>query len=187
MGPRREAGVAFLLSLVSAGLLLMCARGRWASGNGRRPVAGSFVHVTGQVTGGSVVPVLSAAILVAVAGAVAALAAKRAGRAVAGALMVIAGVAVMIESPGARGMARERLAAQLPMSASLHSSAWPWVAVFGGVLLALTGGLLAVKGPRWSALSSRYEAPAARASARQSKPTDLGTWDALDRGEDPTT
>jgi hypothetical protein len=58
--------------------------------------------------------------------------------------------------------------------------------VAGGVLLALSGALLALRGPRWSALSARYEAPAARAAERPTGPGDAGTWDALDRGEDPT-
>jgi hypothetical protein len=49
-------------------------------------------------------------------------------------------------------------------------------AVVAGALLALTGAFVAVRGPRWSALGARYDAPARRADP----------WDALDRGEDPT-
>lgn len=48
-----------------------------------------------------------------------------------------------------------------------------------GALLAAAGVLVAVRGPRWPALGAKYEAPAA--------PTDRDAWDALDRGEDPTT
>jgi hypothetical protein len=48
-----------------------------------------------------------------------------------------------------------------------------------GALLAATGVLVAVRGPRWPALGARYEAPGPM--------SERDAWDALDRGEDPTT
>ena len=45
-----------------------------------------------------------------------------------------------------------------------------------GALLALAGAFVAVRGPRWPALGARYEVV-----------TEHDAWDALDRGEDPTT
>ena len=59
-----------------------------------------------------------------------------------------------------------------------------WLTLVGGLLLAMSGLLVTLRGRRWAALSSTYEAPAARAEAPPA--TDKGAWDALDRGEDPT-
>ncbi|MGW2545360.1 Trp biosynthesis-associated membrane protein [Kitasatospora sp. NPDC001574] len=66
---------------------------------------------------------------------------------------------------------------------------WPWVALAGGLLLALAGLLTLRFGRGWPAMGSRYEAPTGKApvsrkSAAAESPADL--WKALDRGEDPT-
>jgi len=63
------------------------------------------------------------------------------------------------------------------------SEAWVWLTILGGLLLALSGALVAARGRRWAALSSSYQPPAARAA--EPPATDKGVWDALDRGEDP--
>ncbi|WP_344337428.1 Trp biosynthesis-associated membrane protein, partial [Kitasatospora putterlickiae] len=69
-------------------------------------------------------------------------------------------------------------------------TAWPWVALAGGLLLALAGLLTVRYGRGWPAMGSRYEAPTGKASAKRpsagaaQNPADL--WKALDRGEDPT-
>lgn len=54
------------------------------------------------------------------------------------------------------------------------------LAVGGGAILCATGVLVALRGPRWSALGARYDAPSERPV------TDTDLWDALDRGDDPT-
>lgn len=56
---------------------------------------------------------------------------------------------------------------------------WPYVAFAAGLLLAATGVLVAIAGPRWSALGARYDAPVPA-------PTETDLWTAQDRGEDPT-
>src|SRR5690606_36054497 len=75
---------------------------------------------------------------------------------------------------------------------SLSHTAWPYVAVAGGVLL-LVAGLLALRyGRLWPAMSGRYERGGTRTRPRRGpttetdpdRPEDL--WKALDRGEDPT-
>ncbi len=53
--------------------------------------------------------------------------------------------------------------------------------VLGGLLSAVGAALVVVRAGRWPQPRSRYDAPAAR---RDGTPRD--TWEALDRGEDPT-
>jgi membrane protease YdiL (CAAX protease family) len=53
------------------------------------------------------------------------------------------------------------------------------------VAAVVAGGWIAVRGPRWPSMGRRYERtpqppPAERLTSRE-------TWDALDRGDDPTT
>jgi uncharacterized membrane protein (TIGR02234 family) len=80
---------------------------------------------------------------------------------------------------------------------------WPWVCVVGGVVILLAGLLAVIGGRSWPGPTRRYErAPGAadrigsagrpgRAVAAGSAPgredTPASTWDALSRGEDPTS
>jgi uncharacterized membrane protein (TIGR02234 family) len=90
-------------------------------------------------------------------------------------------------------------------------TSWPWVAVAGGVLVMLAGLLALLGGRSWSGPARRYErTPEVGARGRSMSdragpamtgpPTDAdpargttspdsaaGTWDALSRGEDPTS
>ena len=73
---------------------------------------------------------------------------------------------------------------------ALSHTAWPYVAVVGGVLI-LVAGLLALRyGRLWPAMSGRYERGTTPQPRRKApavdpdRPEDL--WKALDRGEDPT-
>jgi uncharacterized membrane protein (TIGR02234 family) len=77
-------------------------------------------------------------------------------------------------------------------AAQVVTTAWPPVAAAGGLLL-LVAGLLALRyGPRWPAMSSRYERPGASARGRAAAPPVVDPdraedlWKAFDRGEDPT-
>jgi uncharacterized membrane protein (TIGR02234 family) len=77
-------------------------------------------------------------------------------------------------------------------------SAWPWLAVAAGGLIALAGIIAAVSGPAWSGADRRYRRPGETATVPEPSPADqrseqqpvvadpLDTWDALSRGEDPT-
>jgi len=77
------------------------------------------------------------------------------------------------------------------------SYGWLWAALFGAVLT-LVGSALALKfAPVWPRMSSRYDAPAARAEATNQKLAEaqgspLGDsqrelWDEINQGNDPTT
>jgi uncharacterized membrane protein (TIGR02234 family) len=59
---------------------------------------------------------------------------------------------------------------------------WPYVALAGATLLTAAGALAVVRGRGWGAMSARYDAPVGDRPVNESS-----LWDALDRGEDPTS
>jgi uncharacterized membrane protein (TIGR02234 family) len=86
--------------------------------------------------------------------------------------------------------------------AQVSVTIWPWVAAIGGVLILAAGLLTLIGGRSWSGPIRRYERtapgdhpasrqrPAAAASGPGDETPDetpAGTWDALSRGEDPTS
>ena len=52
--------------------------------------------------------------------------------------------------------------------------------------LAGAGALTVLRGRSWPGLGQRYDAPAPR-PVPEGPPTERALWEALDRGEDPTT
>ena len=60
-------------------------------------------------------------------------------------------------------------------------TAWPFVALAGGALMAIGGVAVMVTTRRWPAATSKYDADAAKPD------TNAGAWDALSEGEDPTS
>jgi hypothetical protein len=67
-------------------------------------------------------------------------------------------------------------------SLDADGAAWAAVSVIGGILAAAGALLVLVRGGRWPALGSAYEAPGKKPVHAGAQ----GVWDALDRGEDPT-
>ena len=61
-----------------------------------------------------------------------------------------------------------------------HLTALPYLAIVGGLLIVAGAVVAALYAGSWPGPTSRYE----RAAARAARPVD--TWDALERGEDPT-
>ena len=110
--------------------------------------------------------------------------------------MALAGVGVIALTVGtgtmgdADAVAAERarvvLGATAPVLTGVAQTPWPLVAVAAGALVAAGGGLIAVRGRRWVELGRRYESPAG-APAPDRDPRERRLWDALDRGEDPTS
>lgn len=60
--------------------------------------------------------------------------------------------------------------------------AWPWLALAGGVLVAVAGALTVARAGSWPGTGTRFER-----GARTDGAAPRDAWDALDRGEDPTT
>lgn len=184
---RRTLGVMLLLTVLSAVLVLTAVGRTWAEGRaGTLDVA---------VTGGRISELPGGLALVGLAAAVAVFAVRGAGRLAVGVLTLLAGIgaaAASVAGAGDTAALDAEAAGKLALSGSaatgVSHTAWPWVALVGGVLLALAGLLTLRYGRRWPAMGSRYEAPTGKAPARTpakaETPGDL--WKALDRGEDPT-
>ncbi|MEV7771950.1 TIGR02234 family membrane protein [Kitasatospora sp. NPDC086791] len=180
---RRTLGVMLLLTVLSAVLVLTAAGRTWAEGR-----AGTLDV---SVTGGAISELPGGLALVGLAAAVAVFAVRGVGRLAVGALTLLAGIGAAAASVSGAGdtaaldtEAARKLALSGSAATEVSHTAWPWVALVGGVLLALAGLLTLRYGRRWPAMGSRYEAPTRKAPATTDTPGDL--WKALDRGEDPT-
>lgn len=161
MTPRREY-VAVVALLVGAGVLALVASGAtWQE----IPSSSPLPVAPEAVSGGRSAPEVRAAALVALAATQAVLATGRRGRLVVGVLVAATGTAAAIGAAGAIATA---------------TTAWPAVALGSALLLVLVGSSVAVRGGRWPTMGSRYQPSVRRAETTRS------TWDALDRGEDPT-
>jgi hypothetical protein len=124
--------------------------------------------------------------LASLAGVVGIAAARGRGRIAVGVVLIMVGITAVIAAARA-GISPEvghlSNGISAPRGSPLRSTVWPWFAVAGGVLVDASGTLVVVRGSRWSALSSRYAAPA---PAEEVPTTDASLWDALSRGDDPT-
>jgi uncharacterized membrane protein (TIGR02234 family) len=192
---RRELAGAVGSCALGGGLVLGAAGRTWlrVSAQRRSPLA----DVTLSLSGRTLAPLVAGLGIVGLAGVVGLLATRRWGRAVVAALLALSGLAVVVASlrwVGAPGAATARdlledadraggLAANPVITATAHP-AWPLLAAAGGLLLAAGGVLALLRHRSWPTMSARYETPA----ARERRPrTDAAVWDALSRGDDPTT
>ncbi|MFC4119608.1 Trp biosynthesis-associated membrane protein [Nonomuraea zeae] len=189
-GPgKAKAGRGELLGWVAmtalgCALVLLAAGRAWVS----IPQTGADA---GPPTGGDLSPVLTPLALAGLAGVVAVLATKGAGRRIVGGLLALCGAGAAAGTWTALGGAtvtdvlRDRNvlhgAADLPWEII---PVWPAVAA-AGALLVFAGGVLAIlRGGRWAGMSGRYEREAVKPRAEAGD--DKALWDALDRGDDPT-
>lgn len=192
---RRAAlfAVALLLDLVGAGVALLAATRHWQTITLER--SAPFPSVTKEVTGRNIDAAPTALALVALAGVVAVLATRGVVRRIVGIVLALAGAALIwraLLSADAVSLGR---AAELvggpftdtgfPLYGHVASHAvWPAVTGVCGVLVTVSGALIAWRGHRWQVMSSRYEAqPAQQDDASKAVAT---LWNQLDRGEDPT-
>ncbi len=177
--------------LLGAALVLLTAGATWVrvrvaatTADGQEAAA---APLAASLTGSDLAPALAGLGLVGLAGVVAIAATRRLGRVVVGALVVLAGVAIAVVAgrlaadplPAVRAASqvRDLVPGATADLRDLRRTFAPWLATCAGVLLALGGLLVALRGHTWSALSARYRTPAAR-------PVDA--WEAIDRGDDPT-
>lgn len=170
---------AALLGCLVAGTLILLANGRaWAR------VA--YPDRPRTVTGGALAGELTVWGLVALAGVVAIGATRRWGRIPVGAALAACGMTVAALSVAAIReveirVVEDAVLQRIPAAPTgVDLTLWPYVATAAGALLALTGVLVAARGPRWAGLSARYDTPAGKPA------DDRDVWEALDRGEDPT-
>ncbi|AXI77044.1 TIGR02234 family membrane protein [Peterkaempfera bronchialis] len=187
---RRSLALMLLLTVAGAVLVLWATGRTWAEG-GATGLGPARLTATGHDISG----LPGALALVGLASSVAVFAVRRAGRLAVGALVALAGAGAAVaavlgatDTSAVDAKAARSLALTTATADHITHTAWPWLAAAGGVLLCAAGLLTLVRGRAWPGMSSKYDAPAARARTprrRATTPADL--WNALDRGEDPTT
>ena len=207
-GSGRRAGVpgrlgsrpaVVLLVLVGAGLALLAAGRTWVG----QPVAGVPGLRTVTASGQVAAPGVSAAALVAAAGAIALAVAGRVVRMVVAAVELLSGLGiaalvqvVLADPSGALAPTLETATGQAGAGAgSASSTGWPWLALVAAILILVGGGVAAWRGRSWGTGGRRFEAGTAggrpgsdsRGPGQQDRrERELDAWDALSRGEDPT-
>lgn len=190
--------------LALGAVLALVASGRvWATVE----LIGGLGQGTGStvdVRGSDVVPVAPALSLVALAALLAVPATRRWGRRVVGGVLAATGAGLAGSTLVTVVDLRRRVVRWIELgdvSGTLDSLSahpwWPALTVLAGVAVVASGLAVVVRGPRWPAMGARYERPvrpAARNGSASSEAVEPSTaterpaetWDALDRGEDPT-
>ena len=203
----RDKVLAALFAAVGAGLILASDSRGWAEATVTAPV-----RLSVEATGSSLTSLPYALGLAALAGAVALFAVRRIGRYLVGLVLLGAGIGTVaavvanlgrLDGEDLAKAAEQTLGANAAQVASISNTAWPYITIAGGVLVALGGLLTLARGRSWTGLSNRYEvapdagsgsaAPdpaatpaSATASTHAAEPTSRDLWDALNRGADPT-
>jgi uncharacterized membrane protein (TIGR02234 family) len=198
VNPRIQFGVALALQLIGAGAALLVSTREWQTI--RTPREGLPVDVLG-VSGRNLDSAPLAFALVGLAGVVAILATQGPLRRAIGLLVALAGAALIwrsatslaaVSAGRARDLVRSKhprvtLSNTLIPSVSTHPI-WGVLSIASGVVVVAAGVLIAVRGGHWAAMSARYERPAAEPDVERDRlVADRSMWNALDRGEDPTS
>lgn len=208
---RRPLAYAVLLCLAGAGLAVFAATRTWAAEVIARPAPLPPIRLTR--TGSDLLPWLPALALVGLAGAGAVLATRGLARRIVGGLVLLVGAAIAFGAgsglldPAATGVDP---ATGGDLVTDSTGPVWPLLCGIGGLALAAGGTWTLARGQRWPAMGARYErgadpagpdpttagavdrrtdggGPPPSGTAPQSGGRDLiESWDALDRGEDPT-
>jgi uncharacterized membrane protein (TIGR02234 family) len=206
----REKVLAALLAAAGAALVLASAGRSWAHGTLTAPV-----RLPVSANGSDLTGVPFALGLAGLAGAVALFAVRRIGRYAVGVVLLAAGVGAVVAVASRLSHLDSALLAKAAAEAAaadarivdVGNSAWPYLTIAGGLLIALSGAYTLLRGRSWSGLSSRYERTASATSAAVATPaavastaateneapatpdtelTSRDLWDALNRGADPT-
>ena len=190
---RRAFAAALLLDLIGAGLALLVSTRTWQSVSieraGLLPVR---LHLSGRAVDGAVTALAVAAL----AAVVAVVATRGLLRTAAGVLVALVGSAMVwrsfaassaISAGRARSIAAQRHRAVV--GGRIHvevTSAWAWTSALAGLFVLAAGVWVALRGRQWVAMSARYEAPPIDDETARAR-KDLSMWNALDRGDDPTS
>jgi uncharacterized membrane protein (TIGR02234 family) len=204
---RRQFTLVLALGAAGAGLVVLAVRQVWAHAifTPPRPLPAQDVSVTGQ----QLVPLASALALAALACLAAVIATRSVARRMAGALLALLGAgaaaaaaagvsasAVLATARAQAGAAGGAFAGSTTSGspggaghaiviagsagrAVASGAPWPELAVTGAVAIVLAGLVTAWRGPRWPAMSARYE-------RGTPPPSQAGMWESLSRDMDPT-
>jgi uncharacterized membrane protein (TIGR02234 family) len=170
------------LAVLAAALMLFASGRTWLT---VRLTAPGLPAVVRDGTGRTLAPGSFAFALAGLAGSFGVLATRRVLRVVVAVVVAVCGaggaVTAWFGAHAAAGLLgpTERL-----LGSVLHvqHTAWPWVAVGAGAVLAACGVVAAVRGRGWPGMGAKYDAP--RGAPRRASEPDM--WRALDRGDDPT-
>jgi uncharacterized membrane protein (TIGR02234 family) len=190
MNARRELLTAVVLAAAGATLALVAAGRPWA----HAAVVEGPLRFTVSPSGRAVAPPLAALAIAGLAGSVAVLAARRFGRLLTGAVLLLAGTGMAVSSlyaaatleTAVRPEAGRAVGQREAAPSSVDATAWPALAALGGLLTAGSGALTLVRGRRWPGMSERYEPSSPARGPGEPARGPGGMWDALDRGDDPT-
>ena len=164
--------------LAGAGLAAYAATRVWSVEVVTRP---GLSDLRTTRTGADLEPWLIGLAVVALAGTGALLATRGRVRRGLGVLLALAGVGVVAGA----------IAGRAGLEAGSASPVWPIACALGGAIVAAGGVTAARFGHLWPSMSARYErrpATAAKPTGAADAPADnRAAWDALDRGDDPTT
>lgn len=188
---RRGYAAALTALGIGAALLLLAAGRVWATAT---TGGGGMPTVVVTLDGRAVAPVAAGAGLLLLAGIVGIVATRGVGRIVVGAILLLAALAATVSALqfgiGGPGTARSKVV-ESGETLQLTGSMWWLVALIGALLAAGAAVTTLLRGGRWPGMGSRYHraatAATAPAAAGPSTLTTAQAWDALDRGEDPTT
>jgi uncharacterized membrane protein (TIGR02234 family) len=192
---RRDLAVAVGLTVIGSALTLLAAGRPWARAVVRQaPLPPAHVALSGR----AVAPLAAALGIAALAAVVALLATRNRTRVAVGVVIGIIGAGIVgsaasLSTDGIRhGSAlrdRAPAAALRDTSVSVRLEPWRHVGAAGGLIVVAAGLLTVVRGRRWSAMGSRFDAPTAATPATQptSVDDDVDLWARIDRGDDPTT
>ncbi|MCK9932216.1 Trp biosynthesis-associated membrane protein [Frankia sp. Mgl5] len=190
-GARRERALAMVACLVGSAVVLFSASATWVSAQVQAGTGGQASAVAAPLpvkwSGESLAPAATALALLGLAATLAIIATRRVGRTLVGVLLAGAGVAIFLIVGGialdpmaaVRGTDEVRALVPIgdPTILDLSRTVAPWLASFGGLVLAITGAVVVARAGTWPAMSGRYQ-------ARAAAPADA--WDAIERGQDPT-
>jgi len=185
-GRDRSFGGTLLLGLAGGALAAVAGTREWAQASG--DAAG--IKVRGVVDGSETAPLVATLALVALAAWGVVLVVRGRIRRVVAALGILACAGALASVVDAFDDAHAdavtavvgRGATADPVSASL--TGWYYAAGIGATASLLAFGVAIVRVPRWPAMGSKYDAPAACA---ETPATDEDMWRALDQGRDPTS
>jgi len=187
---RRELGAAILGCLGGSIAVLLAGGLTW--GRVRLVVGESLPVVPVELSGREAAPLAVALGVLGLAAAAALVATSGVVRRAVGVLLLVAGIAVVVDAirAGDRFAALAVDTSPGALAEVTTATGWGWLAVGGGVLVTSAGLLTALRGGRWRAMSLRYEAPGAAGGPTAGGPGTAAdpevAWRALDRGEDPT-
>lgn len=209
MSAKRAAGAGLRLKILAAalaaaggGLILLSDSRPWAEGMITSPI-----QISVSAPGSSLTSLPYALGLTGLAGAVALFAVRRLGRYFVGVALLAAGAAAVvavvqkissIDTATLARSANQAMGVDGYQITGASATAWPFITIAGGVLIAASGALILARGKMWTGLSSRYErnpgttqaaagaAPTGEAAADPKPATNRELWDALNRGADPT-